>query len=346
MTQGTVLYNLTDFAAANAASTPGERVEAVRQAALGFRERFVSTGMPTAVRTCALITLPFSTEWAFWHAIRHPSPYIWFTNRMHVVRFKDWEGASRTLLFNPTDYVRAAEVPYYKRMIDRTGTFLSEKVLSWRHGTVEGHLQALGILPEDVDYISFDHLHTQDLRGWLGQGGYFPRARLLVQRAECQIYAALHPLQQWWYIAEALDGVAPERFVLLDGDISLGPGVAIIATPGHTWGNHSLVLNTPRGVVVVSENGVCLDNYNPELSRLPGLREYAATGQEVVLNGNTLEGALEQYVSMVKEKTVAGPHPDDARFCNHVSSSEMTRCWLAPGLVPTLAQTDVSFGDL
>ncbi|HEY9722630.1 MAG TPA: hypothetical protein V6D47_11480, partial [Oscillatoriaceae cyanobacterium] len=130
------------------------------------------------------------------------------------------------------------------------------------------------------------------------------------------------------------------------GDVSLGAGVAILHTPGHTWGNHSLVLHTPRGVTVVSENGVCLDNYAPEASRLPGLREYARTGQEVVLNGNTLEGALDQYVSMIKEKTVAGPHPDAPEFPNHYSSSELTAHWLFPGLRPTLAQTPLHHGSL
>ena len=42
--------------------------------------------------------------------------------------------------------------------------------------------------PEDIDYIAYDHLHTQDLRGWLGSHGapgYFPRARLLVSRRDC-----------------------------------------------------------------------------------------------------------------------------------------------------------------
>lgn len=337
---------IDDFRDAAAVACAGERVEATRTAAVRFRDAFVETGLPLAVRTCDLVTLPYVTEYAFWHAIRHPSPYLMFTNRMHVVRYRDGAGQARTLLWNPTDYMRAAEVPFYKRMRAKYGEWLSWNVLVTKHGTVEGWLARLGIGPAEVDYLAFDHLHTQDLRGWLGEDGYFPRARLLVQAAEWRTYERLHPLQAWWYIAEARDGVPDQRVIQLAGDVALGPGVALLHTPGHTWGNHSLALNTPRGVFVSSENGVCLDNYAPQHSHLPGLRDYAATGQEVVLNGNTLEGSLEQYVSMVKEKTVAGPHPDDPRFPNFFSSSELTPHWLFPGLVPTISQKQPNFGEL
>ena len=337
---------IADFREAEALPGAGQRVEAVRTAAVRFREGFRETGLPLAVRTCDLITLPYVTEYAFWHAIRHPSPYLMFTNRMQVVRYRDMAGVPRTLLFNPTDFERAAEVPFYRRMRARYGEFLSWQVLVQKHGTVLSQLGRLGLAPEDVDYVSFDHLHTQDLRRLIGPGGWFPRARLIVQAAEWRVFERLHPLQAWWYVPEARDGVDPARVVEIEGDVQLGAGVALLATRGHTCGNHSLVLNTPRGVAVYSENGVALDNYAPAASRLPGLRDYAATGQEVVLNGNTLEGALDQYAAMIKEKTVAGPHPDDPRFPNHFSSSELTPHWLFPGLTPTLRQTQVSFGEL
>lgn len=337
---------IDDFQEADAVTGAGARLGAVRAAATRFRERFMETGQPEAVRTCDLITLPYLTQYAFWHAARHPSPYLMFTNRMQIVRYTDWAGFRRTLLFNPTDYEAAAEVPFYQRLARQYGPFLSRVVLTTRHGDVAGHLAAFGIRPEEVDYISYDHLHTQDLRPWLGPHGALPRARLLVQAAEWRTFEALHPLHEPWYIAAGTEGVPADRVVLLDGDVSLGGGVALLRTPGHTWGNHSLALHTDRGVTVISENGVCLDNYAPRHSRIPGLRAYAATGQEVVLNGNTLEGALDQYISMVKELTVAGPHPDAPEFPNHFSSSELTAHWLIPGLAPTLSQRSLTHGTL
>ena len=42
-------------------------------------------------------------------------------------------------------------------------------------------------------------------------------------------------------------------------------------------------------------------------SEIPGLRRYASvTGAEVVLNGNTREGSVDQYLLMVQEKEIAG----------------------------------------
>ena len=83
-------------------------------------------------------------------------------------------------------------------------------------------------------------------------------------------------------------------------------GIRGLHTPGHTEGNHSFVVRTPRGLLVTSENGVGADSYAPLASRIPGLRRYAQdTGVEVILNGNTQEGGLDQYLSMIQEKEIA-----------------------------------------
>ena len=98
--------------------------------------------------------------------------------------------------------------------------------------------------------------------------------------------------------------------------------------------------------MVTSENGVGPDAYAPVHSQVPGLQQYARdTGMEVVINGNTMEGGLDQYISMVLEKTLAGPsarHPD---FPNMVCSSEFTAYWAFPGLKPTFAFGPLSFGE-
>jgi hypothetical protein len=160
-------------------------------------------------------------------------------------------------------------------------------------------------------------------------------------RSEWESARALTAPQARWYCPGGLDGVSPERVVLLDGDVMLGDAFALVATPGHTEGNHSIVVRTSEGVMVTSENGIAAECYAPEHSRIPGLAEYAKTGMDVVLNGNTLERGLDQYLSMVVEKTLAGPSPRDPRFPNVVPSSELVPAWYAPGLRPTF-----SFGDL
>ena len=140
----------------------------------------------------------------------------------------------------------------------------------------------------------------------------FPNAKLLTQRKEWDTFASLHPMQWAWYVEDGIKGVNEDNVVLLDGDVELGKGVALVWTPGHTDGNHSLCINTDDGVWVSSENGVAADSWHPHLSKIPGVRKTAEFfGREVILNSNTLEDSIDQYDSMIKEKALADPNPRD-----------------------------------
>ncbi len=340
---------LPSLAEARAEPVPGLRLQQLRRATHEAREAFVAGGPVAAVATCDLITFPYPTLFAFSGAAMSPAPYVMMTNRMQVVQFLEG-GDRRTLLFNPSDYERGHAAPFYRSLRERYGAFVSDKVMSTRHGTVESHLGALGLKPEDVDYIAFDHLHVQDIRRWLGGEGvsaYFPRAKLLVQRAEWECVKNLHPMQAVWYVPNGTAGVPVERVVLLDGDVWLGPGAAILSTPGHTLGNMSLAVATDREVFVVSENGVATESYTPLQSSIPGVRAFAEhMGLEVVLNGNTREHSLDQYSSMVVEKLFAGPSLVEGAFVNFHPSSLLTGSMLAPGLSPTVVLPAPNHGDI
>ena len=149
---------------------------------------------------------------------------------------------------------------------------------------------------------------------------------------------ALLPPQKDWYCPNGAEGIPAEKVIPLSSSAIIGEGVALLHTPGHTEGNHSLVANTPEGLLVTSENGVSSDSYAPLHSEISGVRKYAKnTGMEVILNGNTLEEGLNQYIAMVLEKTVAGPSLRNPNFCNFVPSSELTAYWGFPGLKPTFS---------
>ena len=64
----------------------------------------------------------------------------------------------------------------------------------------------------------------------------------------------------------------------------------------------------------------------------------------MILNGNTLEGGLDQYLSMVQEKEIAGKSIRDSDFYNVVNSSELTAYWAFPGIKPTFSFGDLKFG--
>jgi hypothetical protein len=129
--------------------------------------------------------------------------------------------------------------------------------------------------------------------------------------------------------------------------VLLGDGVALVRTPGHTEGNHSIVVPTGEGLFVTSENGVAAESYAPEHSRITGVRKWARrTGSEVILNGNTLEGSIDQYISMVMEKEIAGQSKRNPDFPNVAPSSELAPHLLSPGLRPTWHLGEIEFGHV
>ena len=346
------LSPIDDFVGARDAALPTDRLKEVRHCALDLRERLLDGAKVRFFRSFKLVRVPYPTKYAFRDAFSLPTPYLHIVNRLFVAQF-DTAAGVKTLLVSPSDLDGNAETPFFARIRDALPRPLRKagtQVLAPIIATVEECLAQIGLSPADVDYITYDHLHTQDLRKWLGtveQPGYFPNAKLLVMRQEWMSARGLLPTQRDWYCPGGTDGIDPSRVVLLDGDTLLGESVALIHTPGHTEGNHSIVVHTDEGLFVTSENGVGPDSYAPQHSRIPGLAKYARTlGAEVVLNGNTLEGSVDQYISMIAEKTLAGPsqrHPD---FPNVLCSSEFEAYWAFPGVAPTFGVGDVRFGEL
>ena len=324
-------------------SGSAERLRKLRRAALATREGLIDGGPVLACSTHKLVTFPYPTKYAFSGGGFSPAPFVMMTNRMQIVQFEHG-GRRKTLLFNPTDIDGSRAATFYADLSATFGEFLSRKVIPTYFGTVEQHLARAGLTPADVDYVAFDHLHVQELRKWLGESAYFPRAKLLVMKAEWDEVKDLHPMNLVWYVPNGCD-IAESRVELLDGDVQLGKGVALLDTRGHTRGNMSLCVVTPEGPFVVSENGVAPESYAPLQSKIPGLKAYAEQmGFEVVLNGNTREDSIDQYSSMIVEKTVAGPSRIDPTFPAFAPSSELTQSLLSPGLWPTFAFTPPDVG--
>jgi hypothetical protein len=171
----------------------------------------------------------------------------------------------------------------------------------------------------------------------------FPNARLVVQRDELAHVRSVHPFQARFHQSWTYNNLREDKLLLTDGDLLLGPGLALLRTPGHTLGNHTLVVNTDRGIFTSSENGVAAECYVPEHSRIPGVATFARRNNlEVVMNMNTPEYASWQYNSMVKEKLIADPVPDHPEFPQVFPSSELTRSRFAPHFRPTFEHGDLT----
>jgi hypothetical protein len=332
-----------------AAAQPVDRLRALRAAGESLHERFMSEPVLPWLRTVALMPVPYPAWYAF-SGVRAQrllsGGMVQLMARVVLLQFLDFEGRRRTLLFNPHDIERGGETPFFKRMTQGMPSFARDIVAPVR-STVPLALQETGVGADGVDYIVYDHLHTQDLRVWLGGDdapGLFPNARLLVHHAEWDSVQGLLANQADWYCPGGTQGVPHDRVLRFDGSIQLGPGLALVHTSGHTAGNCSIVYRAPDGVRVSSENGVSSDSWSPEHSRTNAIRRYArATGAEVVLNGNTQESSVDQYLSMVLEKAIAGPARDHP-FGNVVPSSECTPHWLFPGAPISHLWGDTSFG--
>ncbi len=345
----TDLVCMTELDAAWTVRGSGARLDAVRRAGRRARDKILAGGPATCVRTSDIATFPYPTSFGLQGVASSPAPFVFLRNRMHLVQVTSG-GRTISILVNPTDAERSKAAPFFAQLAERFGV-LATRLIGKLHTSIPAALSAWGVAPADIDYITFDHLHVQDVRGLLAPGTngavYLPNAKLLVQRGELDTLASIHPLQAYWYIPDAIAGIPADRIVVLDGDYLIGGGFAMIRTPGHTAGNHSVVVVTDRGAWTISENGICLDAYAPGVSQIRGVARHARDqGVEVILNANTREGSLDQYTSMVLEKTIADGVPDHPELPQHFPSSELVSHALAPGLSPTYTHGTITHGTV
>jgi hypothetical protein len=333
------------------AARPGGRsAEAVDRGA-AFHKVFKGDGPVRGIRTIDLLHFPYPVAFAFWQAAPTRARWLVMRNRMQVIEFEGFDGVIRTILVNPSEHDLSLKAPFFAHARAELVSAAPDSLARAIPGPA-ARLRAIGIDPAKIDFVTFDHLHVQDLRrGLVGEDGappLYPNAQLLVNVREIESVRAIHPLQRPWWIEGALDGVPAAKIVALEGSAWLGKGLALVFTPGHTRGNHSIVFHAPgRGVFAVSENGVCPDSYLPRASRLPNLRHYAVSyGAEVVLNGNALEDTMAQYDSMLLERAIADRGDCGGEVPNVYSSSPFVRSPLAWGLGPTFTIAPIHGGAL
>ncbi|MDQ6750102.1 MAG: hypothetical protein M3Z33_05035 [Actinomycetota bacterium] len=345
-----------EFAGAQATWPRGDRPAALRESAGDFRARFKGQGEIRAVRTVDLAAAGYPAAYAFQGAAKGLNPYVNTVNRLVVVQFEDFDGELRTLAWEPTVPVGSAGPPLHAPLLERFGEWFSSQVLTTDYRTVPEALARIGLRPGDVDFVSFGHLHAQDLRVTMGtteplpgeneaRPPLFPKASFVLQRKEVDTLRSVHPTQGAWYVPGAMDAVIEDRLVQVDGDVELGVGCALVHTPGQTDGHQSLCINTPEGVWLASRNGVAADSWHPHLSKIPGVRKWAELfGREVVMNANTLEDSVDQYDSMIKEKAVADVNRRDPRWLNLFPCSELASSRRQWPIVPTFVCGGMNYG--
>jgi N-acyl homoserine lactone hydrolase len=120
------------------------------------------------------------------------------------------------------------------------------KATHWRRPkTLASQLDQLGVKPTDIKFVAVSHTHADHI----GNVELFPQSMLLVQKAEYE-----------WPSPSGGSRFRLEHPVTkLDGhyDVFGDGSVTIIATPGHTSGNQSLLVKLPKtGALVLSGDAV------------------------------------------------------------------------------------------
>lgn len=341
---------IKDFDDSRKALGQQARVEDTRAASESFRKTMLAGPKVRYFESFDLIKLVYPCRYGLRNAYSAErwNEYLHMTNRLFVVQYDTPDGL-KTLLVSPSDHERGGETPFFRRMQNNTPKFIVDRIIT-RYATVPDVLERIGLKPSDIDYITYDHLHTQDIRRWLGtddEPALFPNAKLLVHHREWASANDLNPYQADWFPPLGLVGISEDKLIQFDGSVMLGDGVALVHTPGHTEGNHSIIVHTDEGLWVTSENGISVDAYAPKLSTIKGVAKYAeAIGTEVIINGNTLENSVDQYTSMVQELTIAGPSQRDSRYPNVFPSSELTASWMFPGTTPSFTVKHAVHGQL
>jgi N-acyl homoserine lactone hydrolase len=103
-------------------------------------------------------------------------------------------------------------------------------------------LAAVGAAPADVDIVVNCHLHADHAGGNVD----FPDARVIVQPAE--LAAAREPD---YTIPEDIN-LQAARWEERDGDHELLPGITVLATPGHSPGHQSVLIETDAGRLLLA----------------------------------------------------------------------------------------------
>jgi N-acyl homoserine lactone hydrolase len=95
--------------------------------------------------------------------------------------------------------------------------------------------------PADVRIVINSHLHFDHC----GQNAVFRHAPFYIQRAELERARREDTTTSEWF------DFAGAHFELVDGDAKIADGVRVVATPGHTVGHQSVMVDTPAGGAVM-----------------------------------------------------------------------------------------------
>jgi hypothetical protein len=329
-----VLKPLTDFVAAWQLGSSALRLSALKNQAASLHQQLLQQPPVSCFKSADLYRDLYPISQAYsgvYSGLSLTVPYVHLLKRLWIIQFTDFSGALKTLLFSPSDNLDPMQAALFQRFNARLPRYLrrlSKAIVAPSYQSVETALGELGIRPEQVDYISYNHLQGQHIAHWLA---LFPQAKLLVHEQE---------------LGQCSEQLAPDQLLVFADSIYLAEGLALVHSPGVSDGHHVLVARVADGVCVITGNGVGADAYAPEYSRVKAIRRYAEQhALEVIVKKRQHEVVDSHYAAMVMEKALSGPshHPD---FPNCAYSAEATPYWMMPGFSVSFLHGLDDFGEI
>jgi N-acyl homoserine lactone hydrolase len=124
-------------------------------------------------------------------------------------------------------------------LVDTGVGFPDELVTEWRvvNRRAADALAEHDLSPADVRIVINTHLHFDHC----GQNAVFKHAPFYVQRGELERARREEEVTAEWF------DFAGARFELVDGDAEIAEGVRVVATPGHTVGHQSVIVDANGG---------------------------------------------------------------------------------------------------
>ena len=125
-------------------------------------------------------------------------------------------------------------------------------------------LKRHGIEPTDINKLILTHLHWDHASNL----HLFPNARIFVQARE--LHYAINPLRIH-RISYEVNIVPPwmssfDRFIVLNGDQEIVPGISVHLLPGHTPGSQGVAVETSSGKYLIAGDNVDLfENWDQQI---------------------------------------------------------------------------------
>jgi N-acyl homoserine lactone hydrolase len=180
-------------------------------------------------------------------------------------------------------------------LVDTGVGWPTEIVREWR--VVNRHMaDALAehdLSPADVKIVINSHLHFDHC----GQNAVFQHAPFYVQRPELERARREEKRTSEWF------DFAGAQFELVDGDAQIADGIRVLATPGHTVGHQSVLVETADGgAVMIGDAAYTSDIYRDGLAA-----DLEGWGGGQYADRDAWAGSLER---------IHGMHPHAVHFCH------------------------------